>query len=238
MDKIFLSNDSIVVTENGVQKLSSIHALRQRFPSRNTAIDLPNHTISFTRKKEYRHIFLETPLQKHTTQVKLRNNGLVIERKELWWPPSLWSVIIQPDGTVEAHMAFMDKPFRESNEEDSLYVSPYGNQYKHGEICWGHATIPTIYSLQDVERIPYMFFDSIFNGDLLPTLKSQEDNGRYDLNGSRRRFVSGERESFLPSLLHHEGVDGINNHFVEDSERGTIKGFIQSEKRLFSNYVG
>lgn len=237
MDKIFLSKDSIIVTEDGVEKLSSIQHLRQRFPARNTAIDLPNHTISFTRKKDCRHIFLETPLQKHTTQVKLRNNGLSIERRSLWWPPSLWSVIIKPDGSVIANMAFMDKPFRESNEEDSLYVSPYGNQYKHGEICWGNATIPTIYSLQDVERIPYMFFDSIFNGDLLPKLNSQEDNGRYDFDGSKRRFDSGERESFLPNLLHHEGVDGINNYFVEDSDRSTIKDFIQKEKRLFLNYV-
>lgn len=237
MDKIFLSKDSIIVTEDGVEKLSSIQHLRQRFPARNTAIDLPNHTISFTRKKDCRHVLIEMPLHKHTTQVKLRNNGLAIERRKLWWPPSLWSVIVKPDGSIFVEMIFMDKPFRESSGEDFAYVSPYGNQYAYGEVCWGNATLPTIYSLQDIERIPYMFFDSIFNGDLLPTMMSEANNGNYSLERSRRRFSSGERESFLPNLLHDENVDVINNHLMQDSTKRTIDDFVEKEKTKFLRYV-
>lgn len=52
-------------------------------------------------------------------------------------------------------------------EKDAeLCCFPFGNVYSDGTICWGSNTLPDIDKPLKLEQLPYLFFDSPYNGDL------------------------------------------------------------------------
>lgn len=231
MNRILLTEKSIFISEEGVNRSTSIQELRTMFPLKRESLVLPNGTIRYSRKGARQHFLLETPLQKRRIYISTRSRD---NETKVWWPPSIWSVILDEQGVMDIKIVFLNQSFYESDESSPTYLSPYGNQYGNTGICWSNIQLPIIHKEMDIERIPSLFFDSIFNGDLRHRVALS--SGALDKPSLGRLVGWGSKDSFLPTLLHEENTEIVLKNQTHSNEAGNLGHFLQKRDRDFKGH--
>lgn len=228
MKKILLTNNSLAISEDGIERATDLVELRSLFPVQKKSVVLPTGTVYYSKKGVKQHFLLETPLQKR--RIYSTHDRREFERT-VWWPPSLWSIIIDAEKEMTIHMVFLNQSFHESEDSSLTYYSPYGNHYEGTHICWDEVVLPKIYKETDLERVPSLFFDSIFNGDILHTTRDSQG----DIRCTSLRFMleSGENDEFLDTLLHKDRASTVLLNDVEERGMKTMGSFIRSQKTYF-----
>lgn len=230
MNKILLTDNSIVISEEGVNRSTNVQELRTLFPVRRESLVLPNGTVRYSRLGVRQHFLLETPLQKRRIFLSNRSRNTV---SMVWWPPSLWSIFLDEQGVMDIKVVFLNKSFHESDMSAEIYYSPYGNHYADTKICWNRMELPIIHKEMDIERVPSMFFDSIFNGDLRKRVL--EDTGRLWTPSLGRMVTWGSQDAFLPTLLHEEGANRELRNQIARVRMTTLREFIETRDNEFKN---
>lgn len=227
MKKILLTNNSLAISEDGKERATDLVELRSLFPVQKKSVVLPTGTVYYSKKGVKQHFLLETPLQKR--RIYSTHDRREFERT-VWWPPSLWSIIIDAEKEMHIHMVFLNQSFHESEDSSPTYYSPYGNHYGETNICWDEMVLPKIYKETDLERVPSLFFDSIFNGDILHGMMS---GGTHIGTSLRMMLESGENDEFLDTLLHKDGASPELLNAVDGGGMRTMGSFIRSQKTYF-----
>lgn len=228
MKKILVTNNSLAISENGKSRATDLQELRNLFPVQQKSVVLPTGTVSYARKGVNQHFLLETPLQKR--RIYSTHDSRDVMRIVLW-PPSLWSIIVDAEGEMLIFMVFLNQSFYDSDDAAPTYLSPYGNHYSGTDVCWSRMVLPKIYKATDVERVPSLFFDSIFNGDILHSRRTA--SGQERETSLSFMLSNGEQDDFRSTLLHEAEASYTLLNQVTYAGMTTLGSFIKSRQIYF-----
>lgn len=156
-----IKNDENITTKT-VSILDLINKLSKK--NRIHSDILPIGTRYFSGSQKDFTIAIEIPPKVRNISIYGRSGE--VEKVSVAFPPCLFIVSVV-DNSIRSTKMFAVKR-QIMTFEDELFMFPLGNIYDDGRICWGSTSIiKKIEKPIEITSEINLFFDSVFNGDLL-----------------------------------------------------------------------
>lgn len=152
--------------ENTTIKTVSVLDLINKLSKKNRIHSdiLPLGTRYYSGNSKDFTIAIEIPPKVRT--VSVYNRELKIEKKPIAFPPCLFIASVKDNRLISTKIFAVKRQIM--TFEDELFAFPLGNAYNDGRICWGNVNnTRKIEKPIEITSEINLFFDSVFNGDLL-----------------------------------------------------------------------